>query len=81
MVYSDSMTPKELKTWRKRNDFSQSQLARALGVHTITVSRWEISLREIPSFLRLALERLEEIKGGELNKKGKNMRKKKEVKK
>lgn len=81
MVYSDSMTPKELKAWRKRNDYSQSQLARALSVHTITISRWEISLREIPSFLRLALERLEEIKGGALNEKGKKTRKKREVKK
>ena len=42
----------------------------------MTVSRWELGVREIPSFLHLALECLE-MKGGE-SKKG--TQKRKEVK-
>jgi transcriptional regulator with XRE-family HTH domain len=71
------MTSKELKAWRKKNGYSQSQLARNLDVATQTVYRWENDKRKIPSFLRLALECLEK-KGGELKAEGK--RKKKEVK-
>ena len=59
------MTSKDLKTWRAENGYSQSQLAKVPGVATITVSRWETGLREIPSFLHLALECLK-AKGGEL---------------
>ncbi|MBE0426957.1 MAG: helix-turn-helix domain-containing protein [Nitrospirae bacterium] len=75
------MKPKELRAWRKRNSYSQNQLAKALTVATMTVSRWERGERGIPSFLRLALERLEEIKGGDLKKKGTRTKKRKEVKK
>jgi DNA-binding transcriptional regulator YiaG len=74
MVYSHTVTPKELQVWRKKNSYSQSQLARALGVATQTVSRWERGVREIPSFLHLALECLES-KGGELKTKGKKTKK------
>ncbi len=59
------MTGKELKTWRIENGYSQSQLAKALGVITITVSRWEIGAREIPPFLHLALKALPK-RGGEI---------------
>ncbi len=61
------MTPLELKKWREKNGYSQSQLAKALGVITISVSRWERGVREIPSFLHLALFGLEYMgkKGGE----------------
>jgi transcriptional regulator with XRE-family HTH domain len=72
------MIPDELKAWRKRNGYSQSQLARALGVISLTVSRWERGVREIPSFLHLALECLE-MKGGKMKNKG--TQKRKEVKK
>lgn len=72
------MTPKELKTWRERNKYSQSQLATALEVATMTVSRWERGVREIPSFLHLALECLE-LKGGERKAKGKTKMKKRKV--
>ena len=58
------MTPNELKTWRKVNGYSQNQLAGALGVTNICVSRWERGVRKIPSFLHLALDALE-CKGGE----------------
>lgn len=58
-AYTDLMKPKELKAWRAKNGYSQSQLARVLGVDTMTVSRWETGLREPPSFLHLALAHLE----------------------
>jgi transcriptional regulator with XRE-family HTH domain len=76
------MNRKELIKWRSSNNYSQSQLARALGVDVMTVSRWERGLRKkIPSFLHLALECLE-MKGGVKKVKGKKeTRKKGEVKK
>jgi transcriptional regulator with XRE-family HTH domain len=54
------MKHKDLITWRKRNKYSQSQLAKVLGVDVMTISRWERGVRAIPSYLHLALERLEE---------------------
>lgn len=53
------MTPKSLKDWRERMNLSQVQLAKALGVHVITVARWETDARPIPKMLDLALEALE----------------------
>jgi transcriptional regulator with XRE-family HTH domain len=54
------MTPAELKAWRARNGYSQSELAEVLGVASMSVSRWERGAREIPSFLHLALECIKE---------------------
>ncbi|MBI5097844.1 MAG: helix-turn-helix transcriptional regulator [Nitrospirae bacterium] len=59
------MTPKELQQWRCDNGYSQSQLAKELGVITIPVSRWERGEREIPPFLYLALKSLKKS-GGEI---------------
>jgi transcriptional regulator with XRE-family HTH domain len=53
------MKPDELKKWRQRNAYTQVQLAKTLGVDVMTVSRWERGVREIPSFLHLALFSLE----------------------
>lgn len=58
------MKPKELVNWRQRNKLTQIKLGEILGVSTITVYRWEKGMREIPSFLHLALETIE-MKGGE----------------
>lgn len=74
MAYIYTMTPKELKAWRKKNNYSQGQLAKVLGVITLTVSRWERGVRAIPSFLHLALRCLE-LEGGETKAKGKKKRK------
>jgi transcriptional regulator with XRE-family HTH domain len=52
------MAPKDLKKWREKNGYSQSQLARVLGVATQTISRWERGTRVIPPFLHLALNSL-----------------------
>ncbi|MHB9099865.1 MAG: helix-turn-helix domain-containing protein [Syntrophales bacterium] len=59
------MTSGELRDWRQRCGWSQGQLARALGVIPLSVSRWERGERLIPSFLHLALAYLE-LKGDEL---------------
>jgi transcriptional regulator with XRE-family HTH domain len=61
------MTHNELKKWRIKNNYSQSQLAKALGTHVMTVSQWERNIRSIPSFLHLALRCLE-LEGGESTK-------------
>jgi transcriptional regulator with XRE-family HTH domain len=58
------MTPEDLKEWRIVNGYTQVTLAQALNVIPITVSRWERGVREIPSFLNLALGYLE-LKRGE----------------
>ena len=59
LVYMLTMTGDELKKWREANGYSQSGLAKDLAVHTMTVSRWERGVREIPPFLHLALKYLE----------------------
>lgn len=53
----------DLKTWRKRKGWSQVQLAEALGVHPMTISKWERGVVEPTPYLHLALERLEEREG------------------
>lgn len=64
------MTNDELKQWREKQGYSQATLAKALGVHVMTISKWERGIREIPPFLRLALRALE-LEGGEKNSQGK----------
>jgi DNA-binding transcriptional regulator YiaG len=53
------MTNKEFKDWRTRWGLSQGKLARALGVRSMTVARWEWGTIRIPALLPLALEALE----------------------
>lgn len=74
------MTPKQLKEWRLKNSYSQIELARALGVTNVCISRWETGLRKIPAFLHITLKCLKVKKGGELKKKTRGTKKKKEVK-
>ena len=64
MTYTITMTHNELKKWRTEHNYSQSQLAKALGVHVMTISQWERNIRTIPPFLHLALRCLE-LEGGE----------------
>lgn len=57
------MTSEDLKLWRERVGLSQSQLARALAVDVMTVSRWERGVRDIPPYLHLALWAVENKPG------------------
>lgn len=53
------MTSEELRAWREQYQYpTQAKLARALGVQPLTVTRWELGTRKIPSMLPLALETL-----------------------
>jgi len=72
------MTQRELKEWRKKNEYTQEKLAQILGVTKTTVYRWEAALREIPPFLALALECVEK-KGGEPQSQGKAKKTKRRV--
>jgi transcriptional regulator with XRE-family HTH domain len=56
------MAPEELKAWRENNGFSQSQLAKMLGLTHQSISRWECGRRHIPAFLHLALKSVEQKK-------------------
>jgi transcriptional regulator with XRE-family HTH domain len=50
-----SASAKEFKKLRLAKGYSQSQLARALGVTTMTVSRWETGLRKVSRLAFVAL--------------------------
>jgi transcriptional regulator with XRE-family HTH domain len=65
------MDSKALKAWRERNGLNQDQLAEMLGVHKITLCRWETNFSPIPNFLDLALAELDrrlaiESEGGKI---------------
>jgi transcriptional regulator with XRE-family HTH domain len=53
------MDGKDLTAWREAQGLTQGELARSLGVHIITVSRWENGARQIAPFLDLALKPIE----------------------
>ncbi len=53
------MTGKELKSWRYQWKVTQENLSRMLGVHRVTIAKWEAGDRGIPPFLHLAIEALE----------------------
>ena len=57
------MKPEELNKWRLESGYTQGELGAILGVALFTVSRWECGMREIPSFLHLALKAIPK-KGG-----------------
>ena len=52
-------TPAGIKDFRVRHGLSQSELARALDVHSMTVARWEWGTTPIPKTTELALRYLE----------------------
>jgi DNA-binding transcriptional regulator YiaG len=53
------MTGNELKDWREKLEMTQGQLAHALEVDVMTISRWEREVRSIPTYLKLAMETVE----------------------
>ena len=61
------MKGRTLKRLRKRLGWKQAELAEVLGVHVISISRWETNAQAIPKVVALAVELLverEERKGG-----------------
>ena len=50
-----------IRQWRHHHKLTLKQLAKHLGVAWLTVQRWETGQRSVPSFLHLALERLDEL--------------------
>lgn len=50
------MKPDKLKLWRKEQKLSQAELAVLLGIHVMTVSRWERGVCAIPVYVPLALK-------------------------
>jgi len=54
------MTPSELKQLRGRLDFTQPELAEAIGVHPMTVSKWERGAQGIPEPVAKLVQRMVE---------------------
>jgi len=50
-----------IRAWRHAHGLTQEQLAKHLGVVWLTVQRWETGKRDAPSFLWLALDRLDQL--------------------
>lgn len=53
------MTGAEVRSARQRLGVSQAQLAEALGVNKLTISRWERGERNPPTMVELAIGLLE----------------------
>ena len=59
------VTARQMKNLRARLDWSQERLAEALGVHPMTVSKWERGENAIPRLAELACKWIESQEGGE----------------
>ena len=53
------MTPADLQQYRAKLGLSQAELSARLGLHTITVSKWERGVVPVPKWLHLALWAIE----------------------
>lgn len=58
LVYMEAMTPAQFKSSRKKLGLTQVELAKALGVIQITVSRWETGALPIDRRTQMAIEHL-----------------------
>jgi DNA-binding transcriptional regulator YiaG len=50
------VTGKELKRIRLAVELEQTELAKKLGVHSVTVSRWETSASPVPKAIALLVK-------------------------
>ena len=55
------MVGSQIREWRWAHHLSQPQLAAHLNVTVLTIRRWEADYQSPPGFLRLALERLDQL--------------------
>jgi DNA-binding XRE family transcriptional regulator len=58
-IMERGMKPRELREIRERMGLTQEQLATELGVHRLSVNRWEVGVHRIPLMLTLAIKQLE----------------------
>ncbi len=56
------MTGEQLKARREALGYSQEHLARVLGIHAMTLSRWERGVLEVPLYMGFALRTIEREK-------------------
>jgi DNA-binding XRE family transcriptional regulator len=54
------MNREEIKSWRQSWGLTQDKMARLLGVHRVTIAKWEAGDRGIPPFMHLALKQIEQ---------------------
>lgn len=68
----DTFRKEELREFRKRMGYSQIELAQVLGLTQNTISRWEKGTAPIgsPVVLRLAMERLAQLRAEEVRELG-----------
>jgi repressor LexA len=52
------MTPEELKRIREKLGLTQEALAEALGVHRVTLAKWEAGTHNVPEPVARLVERL-----------------------
>lgn len=52
------MSPTDVERTRRELGLTQTELARLLGVHRVTVTRWETGIEKPPAMLSLAMEAL-----------------------
>ena len=55
------MSAEDILLWRAEHHLTQQQMADLLLTHVLTIKRWEYGQRQAPWFLRLALERLDQL--------------------
>lgn len=55
------MNPEDICQWRWDHGLTQQQMADLLLVTVLTVKRWEYGSNQAPWYLRLALERLDQL--------------------